>query len=59
MSSTVHELPLLPNARAVELDGDATEGSRRGQGWLMVLAASALLWTGIIVVVTGIASLIQ
>lgn len=57
MSSTVQNRTFSSNARAIELDGRAAEGKRRAQGWLIVVGASAILWTGIIVAIVGIAGL--
>ncbi|MDJ0335937.1 MAG: hypothetical protein ACOH10_08860 [Rhodoglobus sp.] len=57
MSVTTHDRLLSSNIRAIQLGSDEAEGNRRGQGWLIVLGTSALLWTGIIVAVVGIAGL--
>ncbi len=57
MSVTTHDRLLSTKIRAIQLGSDEAEGNRRGQGWIIVLAASALLWTGIITAVVGIAGL--
>lgn len=57
MSSTVQDRAFSTDVPAVNLESDAAEGNRRAQGWLMAIGASALLWTGIIVAIVGIADL--
>ena len=57
MSSAVQDRAFLADAHADREDGDEAEGSRRGQGWLIAIGASALLWAGIIVVIVGIVHL--
>ena len=59
MSSTVQHRPMRASEHAAESSGDESAISRRGQGWLIVLAASAVLWSGIIVAIVGIAGLAQ
>ena len=48
---------MLTDVHADREDGDEAEGSRRGQGWLIAIGASALLWAGIIVAIVGIVHL--
>lgn len=59
MSSTVQHLSMPATARTAESSADASAISRRGQGWLIVFAASVVLWSGIIVAIVGIAGLAQ
>ncbi|MBG6055827.1 hypothetical protein IWX81_002255 [Salinibacterium sp. CAN_S4] len=57
MTSTVQDRAFPTDVPAVTLESDAAEGNRRAQGWLIAIGASALLWTGIIVAIVGIAGL--
>ena len=61
MSSTVQHLPVSQGSLIsdTQLVGNSADGSRRGQGWIIVLGASAVLWTGIVVAIVGIAGLAQ
>ncbi len=57
MTSTVQDRAFPTDVPAVNPDSDAAEGNRRGQGWLIAIGASAVLWTGIIVAIVGIMGL--
>ena len=48
---------MLTDVHADREDGDEAEGNRRGQGWLIAIGASVLLWAGIIVAIVGIVHL--
>lgn len=56
MSSTIQ---YLPTSQAAPPMGDAVDRRRRGQGWIMVFGASAVLWAGIIAAIVGIVNLLQ
>lgn len=47
----------MAQVRTVNPERDAAEGNRRAQGWFIVVAASVVLWVGIIVAIVGIAGL--